>query len=644
MKRSLPLFVLLTVLALLLCGPAVAGQGLPPVVDILGRPDARSHPPDVHTYVSVVDPTTGAVLEGLGDDNFSVEVSEEEVEETVSLETTGLAAVLLIDRGGIAGEGDDRMGQAVDLADAFLNRLTVDGSESADMIGLIGVRGPEEGGLQPLVPFTDFDPILITNQFHTLRTEAVPESTRLYDGIDRAIEWFTDNPDPELQDKLRHRRPVVLIFSDGVDESFVNETYEALLINECLENGILLYVIRMAEGPTDADNLETLATQTNGIYVEYTADTAGEVHSLLDNVVSQRRAYRLVFPLQRPQGDYGVSVRVNTPLGSATQESTVSSRLQRPDLFLTFPEEGILFNVPYSQTLEGFVSVQVPLRVQVDPTDDIPRDPVQVSYFANGLRIGTSTTPPAYEFAWDLSGVVTPTDEAQSQQYTLMAVAEDAYLDGRVESPPVSIRVNWEAQEYTFVERATAWLTQNWWLLLILSGLGIGVLVLLGLFIRTRNQMTRRVIARTTGVLKGVTRRLGSSSAQTPGRLVVVQGANIGREFRISVQTLKVGRDPQFCDFALYDEYVSNPHFSIHREHDRFYIIDDGSSNGTQVNGELIPSHERVLLEPDALIEVGHTLLQFRSADDGRQQAQDTPEQVPEQTSQSRTTQPVSRK
>jgi pSer/pThr/pTyr-binding forkhead associated (FHA) protein len=303
----------------------------------------------------------------------------------------------------------------------------------------------------------------------------------------------------------------------------------------------------------------------------------------------------------------------------------------------------VLFNVPYSRTLQGYAPVQVPLRVQVDATDDVPRDPVQVSYFANGLRIGTSTTPPVYEFTWDLSRVVTPTNEAQSQQFTLVAVAEDAYLDGRVESSPVSIRINWEAREYTSVERATAWLAENWWLLLILSGLGIGVLVLLGLLIRTRNEMTRRVIARTTGVLKGVTRRLGGSSTQTPGRLVVVQGANIGREFRITVQTLKVGRDPQFCDFALYDEYVSNPHFSIHREHDRFYITDDGSSNGTQVNGDLIPPHERVLLEPDALIEVGHTLLQFRSADDGSQQAQDTPEHVPEQTSQSRTTQPVSR-
>lgn len=645
MKRSLPLFVLLTVLALLLSGPAVAGQGMPPLVDILGRPDSRTDPPNVYTYVSVVDPVTGSIIEGLESDNFSVQVSEQGVEETVSLETTGLAVVMLVDRGGIASPEDDRIDQAVDLADDFLNRLEVDGSETADMVALIGIRGPEEGGLEPIVPFTDFDPILIANQFHTLRSEDVPEATRLYDGIDRAIEWFTDNPDAELRDKLRHRRPVILIFSAGVDELFANEAYEALLINECLENNIPMYVIGMTEEATGGGNLETLATQTNGIYLEHTAGTEDEIHSLLENIVSQRHSYRLAFPLLRSQGDYEVSVQVvDTPLGDGSDESTVSSHLQLPDLSLLSPQEGVLFSVPYSPTLEGYASVLVPLSVQVEVVDGIPRDPVQVSYFANGLRIGTSTTPPTYDFAWDVSRVVTPTDETQSHEYTLMAVAQDAYLDGRVESSPLSIRVNWEAREYTFSERATAWIVGNWWLLLILGGMGAGLLVLMALFIRTRNEMTQRVIARTTGVLKGVTRRLGTSPTQVPGKLVVVQGANIGREFRMTSQTLKIGRDPQFCDFALYDEYVSNPHFSIHREHDQFYITDDGSSNGTQVNGETISPHERVLLEPDALIEVGHTLLQFRYVDSGAQPSQEKSDQASPPPSSSRTTQPVSRK
>ena len=70
-----------------------------------------------------------------------------------------------MDRGGIARKNDPRMGQAVDLASALLDRLAVDGSPTADMVALIGIRGRDAGGLTPLVPFTDRDPNAIRNEF-----------------------------------------------------------------------------------------------------------------------------------------------------------------------------------------------------------------------------------------------------------------------------------------------------------------------------------------------------------------------------------------------------------------------------------------------------------------------------------------------
>jgi pSer/pThr/pTyr-binding forkhead associated (FHA) protein len=75
---------------------------------------------------------------------------------------------------------------------------------------------------------------------------------------------------------------------------------------------------------------------------------------------------------------------------------------------------------------------------------------------------------------------------------------------------------------------------------------------------------------------------------------------------------VKVGRDPQFCDFALYDEFASNPHFSITLEQTQFFITDEGSTNGTRVSGAPLQPHQRVLLQPDAIIEVGQTRLQFK--------------------------------
>jgi pSer/pThr/pTyr-binding forkhead associated (FHA) protein len=141
--------------------------------------------------------------------------------------------------------------------------------------------------------------------------------------------------------------------------------------------------------------------------------------------------------------------------------------------------------------------------------------------------------------------------------------------------------------------------------------------------------MARKVAARTTGVLRGVTKRMGIGTARAPGKLVIIQGANMGKEFRLAAQVVKIGRDPQFCDFALYDEYTSNPHFSVQLEQTRFYITDEGSTNGTRINGIPIPSHQRVLLQPDAIIEAGQTQLQFKRLGGTTRQLDGQPETNP---------------
>lgn len=614
MKRFIAVLTSFCALVILVAGYDLSqAQGRGPVVDVLGKPEIT--PPDVNLYVSVVDPNTGRAIDELGDDNFAVQVSEQEVDATASPETRGVAVVMVIDRGGIARRGDPRIGQAVDLADSLLGMLNVDGSESADMVALIGVRGREEGGLTPLIQFTDYDPVVVSNEFDKLRTETVNEVTPLYDGIDGALELITENEDAEIQEKLDRRRPIIVVFSDGIDNRFSSESHETIIINKCLQHGILLYAVRMeARGrTTDADNLEALARQTNGIYVTHDEETHDQVLSLFEDIVTQRQSYRIAFPLYRPQGDYKVRVQVlDTPVGDGWDETTVSSPLQLPKIALISPRDGESYTVPYSRTLEGFEPVDVELSVEITAVDDAPRDPTEVRYFANSVRIGTSTTPPDFPFTWRVSSIVTPTEETQSQDYTLEASANDVYLDATMTSEPVNVRVTWEEKEVTAVETVVAKGQENWWLILILLALLFGLVMLFFMLIRTRGEVARKVAVRTTGVLKGVTRRLGATPQRAQGKLVVIQGANMGKEFRLAAQVVKAGRDPQFSDFALYDEYTSNPHFSIQQEQTNFYIVDEGSTNGTRVNGMPIQPHQRVLLQPDAIIEVGQTRLQFK--------------------------------
>jgi hypothetical protein len=118
----------------------------------------------------------------------------------------------------------------------------------------------------------------------------------------------------------------------------------------------------------------------------------------------------------------------------------------------------------------------------------------------------------------------------------------------------------------------------------------------------------------TTGMLKGMTMRLGSSAADTRGWLRVVQGASVGQEFPLGKNSIvRIGRDPQFSDIALRDQYTSNPHASVVFEDGQFFIADDGSTNGTKLNGEIIKPQHRVPLEDGDIIELGGTQLEFRS-------------------------------
>ncbi len=63
---------------------------------------------------------------------------------------------------------------------------------------------------------------------------------------------------------------------------------------------------------------------------------------------------------------------------------------------------------------------------------------------------------------------------------------------------------------------------------------------------------------------------------------------------------------------SLNDQYVSNPHLSVLQEGERCYVQDEGSTNQTRLNGVVLPPHQRQLLAPDAILELGQTRLQYK--------------------------------
>lgn len=73
--------------------------------------------------------------------------------------------------------------------------------------------------------------------------------------------------------------------------------------------------------------------------------------------------------------------------------------------------------------------------------------------------------------------------------------------------------------------------------------------------------------------------------------LIVVSGGEPGRRYPVGHHTLIIGRDPE-CDVHIDDKRVSRQHARIEPEDDgSLLLVDNGSSNGTFVNGRPIEQH-----------------------------------------------------
>lgn len=94
----------------------------------------------------------------------------------------------------------------------------------------------------------------------------------------------------------------------------------------------------------------------------------------------------------------------------------------------------------------------------------------------------------------------------------------------------------------------------------------------------------------------------------TGPRLIGISGPYAGKTFPLSSTSTSVGRE-QGKDIELpLDTTVSRKHARIENENDMFVIYDEGSSNGTKVNGARITSQ---MLSPWDIIEFGSSGFRF---------------------------------
>lgn len=128
----------------------------------------------------------------------------------------------------------------------------------------------------------------------------------------------------------------------------------------------------------------------------------------------------------------------------------------------------------------------------------------------------------------------------------------------------------------------------------------VGLALLIWLVLRRRSKPSRPI----------------SSAGSVPppsalGKLVVYDGEAEGRTYFLTSPVVRIGRDRAHADLILEDQFISNPHCSILCKEGAFYLVDEASTNGTRLNGDVLPAHEPRPLAMDAIVEIGQTRLRF---------------------------------
>jgi pSer/pThr/pTyr-binding forkhead associated (FHA) protein len=85
------------------------------------------------------------------------------------------------------------------------------------------------------------------------------------------------------------------------------------------------------------------------------------------------------------------------------------------------------------------------------------------------------------------------------------------------------------------------------------------------------------------------------------------------RQFRLVKALTVIGREQALCDIALSDRYISARHATIRVSPEgAIAITDEGSQNGTYVNGSRIPPRQAIPLAFDNTIRMGDTELTLK--------------------------------
>ncbi|MBE2198842.1 MAG: FHA domain-containing protein [Anaerolinea sp.] len=632
MTRSRLHRFVLWLLLLFLFPHGLAAQ-TPTGVDVVITGEPRMVDGQVEAYVAVQQP--GQPFLDLPADAFVVSEDGRPIApDKLLVETavTGLAVVIVVDRGGIAAVGGcngptgvARITEAKQLATDFVNNLSMGDGRPDDLVAVVGIGPKDAAGNLQFNPNENFsyNPADRNLALNVLEPLDAPENlldpkatTPLYEGLYYALDLLTKNPNADIQAALLNRPKLILLFSDGIDDGYSNEAVESDILRLADQQDVIIHAARMSCTQTgnaavvDTDRLGRLARQSNGQYwLHSTPETHNLAQAGMNALTAYANQYRLRFPSGLSSGPHQLRVQVTTPQGAAQASATFISQLQPPTLRV----EGVAAG--YSVVETELAGTMLPVTAVVEFPDAITR-PMSVEFLLDGAPLAVVENAP-YQYDWALAGLGvgshTLTTRATDSQLGVV-LTDERLLQVTTAPTPTPIPEPTPTPTPTPLISAPAIGDNDSFtnLLLWLVPALLVALVVLAFFLWCTNRKAQTAMSRVGQAMRttkaNFTRRLGPPKPML-GKLVVTRGPNPNVEYRIMEHLTKFGRESDVCDEVIPSNIVSKLHFSIiyNEAQHAFFIVDNGSTNGTFLNRQQIPPNQHVPLPFGSVIAVGNT-------------------------------------
>lgn len=591
----------------------VAAQA--PVTGLRAYPPDLAQFPTVHVRVAPLG-SDGTMVSNL--DKNAFKIYEDGVERPVEgLSTTpagSQVAIILDASGSINQPGATKATRCEEAKQAIEELLMTDTwfsrSKALDRLMLVVPKSPTEYEVRQT--WTK-DYVATNNKTYEFDCSRMKTDTPLYTMLVDTLALMKDAPGYE------NRAKYLLIFSDGVDRTSVDDITDAINRANLLEVTILGVKLG-PQGTGKAGNLQRLSKHTGGVFAEYMG--LDSLRSLFSVIRSQNTQYDIAYRSGIDKSGKH-SIQAAALIGGQEMRSAVVEvgvTVQPPEVRIVEPASPLVIDrisdVPVDATTVEPRTQEI--MVEISWPDGHPRLVQQLSYIVDGTVVATQTVD-EQPFVWDFSG------KPGGLHSVVVEAKDEQGLVGRSEPLQATINLQIPTPEVEKVikeevEEATGKATNKLGLLSAAALAIAGLALLLAAYVLIkRPQVVREVAHNVSQGIKDFTEVfIPTKGKKGPGRsgplaylVIINEDGSEGEKYPMNGHIVKIGRRSDLAQIVLSDQSVSKLHARIEEENGMFRIFDEYSSGGTYVNYQLVPS-TGLPLGLDDEIELGRVQLRFK--------------------------------